>query len=94
MRSSRSSAKGQTARIVGRNEDGTWWLIQVPGTDVRCWVWGMFVRPRGDLGGVPFVESPVLGCWYRPPSEKKPRCVAPCPEGAEAGRCVRTITGK
>jgi hypothetical protein len=77
--------EGQTARIVGRNEDGTWWLIQVPGTAVRCWVWGMFVQPHGDLSGVPFAESPVLGCWYRPRDEKKPRCVAPCPDGAKPG---------
>jgi hypothetical protein len=77
--------EGQTAPIVGRNEDGTWWLIQVPGSAMRCWVWGKFVRTGGDLSGVPFVESPVLGCWYRPPNEKKPRCVAPCPEGAGKG---------
>ena len=77
--------EGQRARIVGRNEDGNWWLVQVPGTDVRCWVWGGFVEPTGDLDGVPFVESPVLGCWYRPPNEKNPRCVAPCPDGVVSG---------
>ncbi|MGB7538479.1 MAG: SH3 domain-containing protein [Anaerolineales bacterium] len=77
--------EGQAAPIVGRNEDGSWWLIQVPGTAVRCWVWGKFVSSRGNLSGVPFVESPILGCWYRPPNEKKPRCYAPCPEGAKPG---------
>ena len=77
--------EGQTALIVGHNEDSSWWLIQVPGTVVRCWVWGKFVRTHGDLTGVPFVESPILGCWYQGPRDKKPNCAAPCPEGAKPG---------
>ncbi|MBN1439086.1 MAG: hypothetical protein JW929_06725 [Anaerolineales bacterium] len=76
---------GQTAPIVGRNADGTWWLVQVPGTAVRCWVWGQLTETRGDLNGVPFVESPILGCWYQGPNDKRPKCVAPCPEGAKPG---------
>jgi hypothetical protein len=77
--------EGQTAPIVGRNEDGSWWLIQVPGTAVRCWVWGKFVTPHGDISRAPFVESPVLGCWYQGRDQKKPKCVAPCPDGAMPG---------
>jgi hypothetical protein len=77
---------GQTAPIVGRNADSSWWLIQVPGSDIRCWVGGKFVTPRGNLNGIPFVESPLLGCWYRPRNEKQPRCIAPCPAGGDPGQ--------
>jgi hypothetical protein len=79
---------GQTAPIVGRNEDRSWWQVQVPGTAVRCWVWGEFVRTIGDLSAVPFVESPILGCWVQKPGatgKLPPECVAPCPEGAKPG---------
>jgi hypothetical protein len=77
--------EGLSAPIVGRNEDSTWWLIRVPGTDVRCWVWGKLLIPHGNLSGVPFVESPILGCWYRAPKEKQPSCYVPCPDGAKPG---------
>lgn len=77
--------KGQVALIVGRNEDSSWWLIQVPGSAVRCWVWSKFVKTHGDLTRVPFVESPVLGCWYQGRNDKRPRCAVPCPDGAKPG---------
>jgi hypothetical protein len=78
--------EGQTAVIVGHNEDSSWWLVRVPGSALRCWVWGKFVKTHGNLAGVPFVESPVLGCWYRPANEKRPRCIAPCPAGGDPGQ--------
>jgi hypothetical protein len=77
--------KGTDAPIFGRNEDSTWWLVQVPGSSLRCWVGSSFVVTRGDLSHVQFVESPVLGCWYQGPRDKAPKCVAPCPEGAKPG---------
>jgi hypothetical protein len=77
--------EGQTAMIVGTNEDGSWWLVQVPGTDVRCWVWGGYVRPRGNTAAVPFVESPILGCWVQDRKTGKNKCIAPCPGGAKPG---------
>ena len=76
---------GQTVPIVGQNEDGSWWLVQVPGTGIRCWVGGSNVQPSGDLTAVPFVESPILGCWVQGPNDKRPRCAAPCPAGAKPG---------
>jgi hypothetical protein len=75
--------KGVRALIFGRNEDASWWLVQVPNTTVRCWVWSGYVRTTGNLVAVPFVESPVLGCWYRGARDKKSSCVAPCPEGGD-----------
>lgn len=76
--------KGIRAPIVGRNADSSWWLIRVPGSLLQCWVWSGFVQTSGPLDGIPFAESPVLGCWYRGPRDKKPRCAVPCPEGADS----------
>jgi hypothetical protein len=72
-------------RIVGRNEDSSWWLVQYPGSALQCWIWAKFTITNGDLTRVPFVESPLLGCWYQGPRDKRPRCVAPCPDGAKPG---------
>jgi hypothetical protein len=77
--------KGQVVLIVGRNDDSSWWLIQVPGSALRCWVWNTFVKTHGDLTRVPIAESPVLGCWYQGRNDKRPKCAVPCPDGAKPG---------
>jgi uncharacterized protein YraI len=55
-------AQGQTARITGRNADGTWWQIEHPsGTAQRGWV---SARPQyttaRDTENVPVVAAPPL----------------------------------
>jgi hypothetical protein len=77
--------EGITAPIVGRNEDSSWWLVQVPGSPIRCWVWGEFVITHGPAAAAPFVQSPELGCWVQGPRDKRPYCAVPCPEGAKPG---------
>jgi hypothetical protein len=76
--------QGLTAPIVGRNPDSSWWQVQVPGTQTRCWVSGENVETSGDTGGVPIVEPPPLGCWVDQPQEPD-KCIAPCPQGAKPG---------
>jgi hypothetical protein len=48
---------GTPLAILGRNEDRSWWYIQVGG--LRGWVSAEFLVLRGDLTGIP--EVPVLG---------------------------------
>jgi Bacterial SH3 domain len=48
---------GTLLAVLGRNEDLTWWYIQVGG--LRGWVSSEFLVLRGDLSGIP--EIPVLG---------------------------------
>ncbi|MBZ0297453.1 MAG: SH3 domain-containing protein [Anaerolineae bacterium] len=48
---------GTELAVLGRNEDLTWWYVQVGG--LRGWVSGQFLVLRGDLSGVP--EVPILG---------------------------------
>jgi hypothetical protein len=76
--------QGSTVAVVGRNQDGSWWQVQVPGTQTRCWVAGGNVETSGNLSQVPIVEAPPLGCWVKP-QQGPEQCIAPCPEGAKPG---------
>ncbi len=46
---------GDMLPVVGRNEDRSWWFVDIG--DVRGWVSGTMVFIRGDLTDVPVVES-------------------------------------
>jgi hypothetical protein len=75
--------QGLTAPITGRNPDSSWWQVQVPGTQTRCWLAGENVETSGDTSGVPAVEPPPLGCWVHEPNGDV--CTVPCPQGAQPG---------
>jgi hypothetical protein len=47
--------KGQTATVLGRNADASWWLIEI--NTVRGWVYGLLVIPSGDPGAVPTSQA-------------------------------------
>jgi len=49
---------GQTAPIVGRNTDSSWWVINIGGSE--CWIWGQLVAVTGDTSRVPVVTPPPL----------------------------------
>ncbi len=53
---------GTNLAVLGRNEDLTWWYVQVGG--LRGWVNSEFLVLRGDLSGIP--EIPVLGELRQP----------------------------
>ncbi len=53
---------GTLLAVLGRNEDRTWWYVQVGG--LRGWVKSEFLVLRGNLTGVP--EVPVLGEYTQP----------------------------
>jgi CSLREA domain-containing protein len=74
--------------IDGRDSDGSWWWIRLPGNAGHCWVSGQNVTVAGETAGVPEVEGPPLGCWVNSggvTSAGGKECVAPCPEGAKPG---------
>lgn len=48
--------------VLGRNDDRSWWYVQVGG--MRGWVSSEFLALRGDLTGVP--EVPVTGNLTQP----------------------------
>jgi hypothetical protein len=53
---------GESAPILGRNADGSWWQITSPHLQIPCWVWGQQVTVQGDTSQVQVVEvaPPVL----------------------------------
>lgn len=50
---------GQSAQIVGKNSDGSWWYIVDPFNSGRnCWVAVSVTNASGNLTSIPVVESP------------------------------------
>ena len=50
---------GQTAQIVGKNSDGTWWYIVDPANSSRnCWVSVSVTNAAGNLSNIPVVQTP------------------------------------
>lgn len=53
--------KNIEVKIIGTNENGSWWLIEDPaGAGQNCWVWGQTTQAKGDTSGLPFIPSPAL----------------------------------
>jgi CSLREA domain-containing protein len=81
--------QGGVYPIEGRNPEGTWWWVLLPGGLGHCWVAGENVLVGGDAEGVEVVESPPLGCWVYTGSlvgsPGETVCIAPCPYGAKPG---------
>jgi uncharacterized protein YraI len=52
---------GESAEVVGRNADWTYWIIRNPdqpgGT---CWLWGQYATLSGNTSGVPVYSTPIL----------------------------------
>jgi hypothetical protein len=48
---------GDSAEVIGRNMEGTWWLVRI-GSYAPCWVWDDLVEISGNVDGVGVVESP------------------------------------
>jgi uncharacterized protein YgiM (DUF1202 family) len=47
--------KGQTATVIGRNADSSWWLIDI--NTVRGWVYGLLVKLTGDGNSLPVSQT-------------------------------------
>lgn len=51
---------GQTAQILGKNSDGSWWYIVDPFNSGRnCWVSASVTSTAGNLAGIPVVQTPT-----------------------------------
>jgi CSLREA domain-containing protein len=75
---------GSNVPIVGRNQDSSWWQVQVPGTQTMCWLADGNVETSGDTNQVPMVEVEPSACWVKQ-QQGPDKCVAPCPQGAQPG---------
>ncbi len=75
---------GSNVPIVGRNQNSSWWQVQVPGTQTQCWLADENVETSGDTNQVPVVEVEPFACWVKQ-NQGPDKCVAPCPQGAQPG---------
>ena len=50
--------KGQRLEIIGRSPDlrNTWWYVQLPGSDKKCWVGSSVARTVGPYEGIPIIR--------------------------------------
>lgn len=79
-----SMLAGDQLPIVGRNEDGTWWLVRLP-TGEQCWISAVTGNASGNVNLVPIAEAPPpKGCLVYDPN-LQPVCTVPCPENANPG---------
>jgi len=69
--------QGQTAPIIGRNEEYTWWLIQDVNSPAQCWVANTEVTTSGDISRVPVVQAPPTSTPT--PTATQPPVPAPRP---------------
>jgi len=52
-----SLLNGESAPIVGRNAETTWWVIQTK-SGATCWIWDGTVSVSGDTSRVPVIAPP------------------------------------
>ena len=50
---------GQAVKVVGRSQDGKYWIILNPDNPKRvCWLWGQYVQMTGIAGILPVMTPP------------------------------------
>jgi len=52
--------QGDRTEIHGRNSDRSWWVVQIPGKNADCWIWGNNVNVEGDTSNVPIINPPPV----------------------------------
>jgi len=86
---------GESAEVIGRNQAGTWLVIDNPDWDGICWILRAIVETEGDVDGTKvYIPAPlptktptqILGCLVQSPMiGGDPVCVVPCPDDAVPG---------
>ena len=71
---------GQSVPIVGRNDDGSWFMVQRP-SGGSCWVSAVTLSVCGDVGSVGVVAAPQLPAAPPPPPEPPPAAAKPAAPG-------------
>ena len=55
-----SMSEGQSATVVGRLADNSWWVIQRPGSSSTCWIRSDLVELDNYACDIPIYEAPPL----------------------------------
>jgi hypothetical protein len=48
----------QTAEVVGKYQNGAYWIIKTPGSSGNCWLWGQYATVSGNTANLPEYTSP------------------------------------
>jgi hypothetical protein len=62
--------QGQTALVTGRNQDNSWYYIDLNGT--QCWVWSGAVTATSNVNEQPLVPAPPLPITVTPSATSPP----------------------
>jgi hypothetical protein len=65
---------GDSSKVIGRNDDGTWLKVEFPSADGSGWVFAELVQVSGDAQGVEIAQAPPP-----PPHTATPWPTAPPP---------------
>jgi uncharacterized protein YraI len=49
---------GQTAEVVGKYQNGAYWIIKTPGSSGNCWLWGNYATVSGNTSNLPEYPPP------------------------------------
>ncbi len=64
---------GEFAQVVGRSEDGKYWIIRLPGNpDKTCWLWGQYAVVTGVAGILRVMTPPPTPKPTRTPTRIRP----------------------
>lgn len=61
---------GQNAEVVGRYQNGAYWIIKNPGSSGNCWLWGNYATVTGNTSNLPEFPSPPTPTPYPPLAPK------------------------
>lgn len=50
----------KTARVIARNADSSFWVIENPESSGECWVWGNYAKVTGAVSSLPVREHPPV----------------------------------
>jgi uncharacterized protein YgiM (DUF1202 family) len=53
-----SLAVGQSAEVVGKYQNGAYWIIETPGSSGNCWLWGNYATVSGNTSSLPEYPAP------------------------------------
>jgi hypothetical protein len=63
---------GVSANVVGKNASVNYWVIEIPNTGGKCWLWGQYATVTGDIGGLPTVAIPPMPTFTSSPIPAAP----------------------
>jgi len=49
---------GEQAEVVGRSDDGQYWIIKNPDRDGECWLWAQYAEIMGQVAELPLYTQP------------------------------------